>query len=170
MVINTPTFVHDVQSTNTKVKDIEGQKLFFAFMYRLAVQGHARGFDNTRYYIAAADMRYFLRGYVLNPGEQFFDFDNQYFNVGAGSDETWFFTWKKRPETSDYDFTKPEQCAVWGFLLGKEFAGNLTEDNDNAKIPSADKQTIMRAEDRRFFSYSSNAKIDHVIKYNKTKK
>ena len=169
MVINTPTFCQDVTSTNPKVKDIEGQKLLFAFMYRMATKGNSKGFNKVKYYISAADLRYFLRGYILNLGEQFFDFDSQYFSVGMVTDDMWFFIWKKRPEASDYDFTQNIQCAVWGFILGKEFAGSLTEANDTRHIPKSEKQTILRHEDRRFFSYSSNAKIDHVIKYNKTK-
>ena len=168
MVIETPTFVQDIKPKARREKQHEGVKLFFAFMYRLAVNGHARGFDNMRYYINSNDMRYFMRGYILTPQPYFEDFDKSYFQMGIVADDMWFFTWKKRPEISQYDFKDAELCAVWGYILGKEFAGPLYEEGDG-KIPNPTKQKIVRQDDRKFFSFA-HPTIKSPDSYKKKKK
>ena len=150
MKITIPKFAEDLEN--------DGIKLWLAFMLRMTRKGNntkfGGGYTGVRYFMHVSDMRYFWRKWIMTPDKITKDVW-QHVRLGKASPQIWMFEWKYKPELVEYDFTDPELCAIWGYVIGRDVSQQLVEDMDNIKvsIPDPQDRIVTANEDKRFFQY-----------------
>lgn len=150
MKITIPKFAEDLED--------DGIKLWLAFMLRMTKKDNntkfGNGYKGWRYFMHVSDMRYFWRKWIMSPEKITKDIW-PYINLGKASPQIWMFEWKYKPEMVEYDFTDPELCAIWGYVIGRDVSSQLIEDMDNKRvtIPQPQQRVIYSNEDKRFFQY-----------------
>ena len=156
MKITIPKFAEDIED--------DGIKLWLAFMLRMTRKdGNTKfgnGYKGVRYFFHVSDMRYFWRKWIMSPEKVTKDIW-PHIMLGKSSPQIWMFQWKYKPELVEYDFTDPELCAVWGYIIGRDVSTKLVEDMDSKRVVIPDEQSriLTNKEDKQFFQYFGNREV-----------
>ena len=131
----------------------DGIKLFLAFFLRVSQEDTNR----TRYYVHRMDIRYLVGSFMIQPNTIIAEIPNSRIRLGSASDDHWLFEWVKKPtETTLWEPTDKRSIAIWGYVISRDSAGNLVEENKSGKIPPLAEGPIQSEEDMEFFEFAGN--------------